>query len=332
MAKPKHKQRKLPVAVPSTNAIDLFLLAGLPHPLHSRIESFFHSFAGTQAKVIATASPSYDGLLYHEKTVQALLKAGAQFAVRRLKNRSDDQAARPRRIALFYVPAEDDELLLRAFDFFVFPVPLRDLSIFDNAGAQRRHHREACEAAIRKGIEVYNSDLVQLLQRRIESRKSHEPLLLPPANFHLDDKRLTQAFSELTRGIRAWANAMPEKVTAQMFDHERLPDFLDRDERQLIFRDTRNIAFPCARPTEFHGVQEIDPAAEVPVLRELLRTAYRFGTSLPQGFHHDAQFEGGRHFNQDKFDCSRNGVLSVKASHVNIYPNDYVRPAGGRRN
>ena len=53
---------------------------------------------------------------------------------------------------------------------------------------------------------------------------------------------------------------------------------------------------------------------------------YRFGTSLPQGFHHDAQFEGGRHFNQTRFDCSREGELLVTASHVNIYPNDYVRP------
>jgi hypothetical protein len=327
MENPRRKKRTLPVALPSTNAIDLFLLAGLPHPLHSRIEKFFQNFAGTHAKVIATPSPSYDGLLYREKTVQALLTAGAQFAVRRLKNRSDDQAARPRRIALFYVPAEDDELLIHAFDFFVFPVALRDLSTFDDSGDQRRHQRQACEAAIQKGMEAYTRDLVGLLQRRIESRKSHEPLLLPPANFHLDDQRLRQAFCELTRGVRAWANVMPEKVSPQMFDHEMLPGFLDHNERQLIFRDSRNVVFPCARPTQFHGAQEIDPAAEPPVLRDLLRATYRFGGSLPQGFHHDAQFEGGRHFNQTRFDCSREGELSVTASHVNIYPNDYVRPA-----
>jgi hypothetical protein len=327
MGKSKHKRRTLPIALSSTNAIDLFLLAGLPHPLHSRIEEFFQKVAANHAKVIATPSPSYDGLLYRERTVHALLTAGAQFAVRRLKNRSDNQAARPRRIALFYVPAEDDELLIRAFDFFVFPVPLRDLSTFDDYGNQRRHLREACEAAIRKGLEVFARDLVGLLQRRIESRKSHEPLLLPPVNFHLDNQRLQQPFCELTRGVRAWTNAMPATVNPQMFDHGMLPDFLDHNERQVIFRDFRNVVFPSARPTEFHGTQEVDPAAEVRVLRELLRTTYRFGTSLPQGFHHDAQFEGGRHFNQTRFECSGKGVLSVTASHVNIYPNDYVRPA-----
>jgi hypothetical protein len=328
MAKPKHKQRKLPVPLPSTNAVDLFLLAGLPHPLHSRIEEFLQNIAGSHAKVIATPSPSYDGPLYHERTLQALFTAGARFAIRRLKYRSEDQAARPRRIVLFYVPAEDDELLLRAFDFFVFPLPLRDLSTFDDYGNQRRHQRVACEAAIRKGIEVYTRDLVGLLQRRIESRKSHEPLLLPPANFHLDDRRLEQPFCELTRGIRAWANAVPEAASPQMFNHEMLPGFLrGHDERQLIFRDSRNVVFPCARPTEYHAVQEIDPAAEVRGLREFLRTIYRFGISLPQGFHHDAQFEYGRHFNQTRFDCSRQGQISVTASHVGIYPNDYVRRA-----
>src|SRR5579872_6462225 len=190
MGKPKHKQRKLPVALPSSNSVDLFLLAGLPHPLHSRVERFFQSVAGNNAKVIATPSPSYDGLLYREKTVQALLTAGAQFAVRRLKNRSDDQSARPRRIALFYVPAENDDVLLGAFDFFVFPVAFRDLTKICDRGNSRRQQREACEAAILGGIEAFARDLVGLLQRRIESRKSHEPLLLQPTNFHLDDKRL----------------------------------------------------------------------------------------------------------------------------------------------
>ena len=137
--------------------------------------------------------------------------------------------------------------------FSFFRLPCENLSTFDDRGNQRRHQREACEAAILKGIEVYTRDLVGLLQRRIESRSSHEPLLLPPTNFHLDDRRLDRPFCELTRGIRAWANAMPETVRPQMFDHEMLPDFLGRNERQLIFRDSRNVVFPCARPTEFHG-------------------------------------------------------------------------------
>lgn len=328
MAKPKHKQRALPVAAqPSTNAVDLFLLAGFPKPLHARVEGFLQTLAGGHSKAVATPFPSFDGALYREKSVQTLFTAGARLAIRRLKNRSDDQTARPRRIALFYVPADDDELLIKAFDFFVFPVPLRDLSTYDDTGTQRRHLRHECERAIRKAMETYARILVGSLQRRVESRKSHEPLLLPPVNFHLPDDRLRRAFCELTRGARAWENTMPNTIASETFDNERLPDFLRPQEHQVMFKDARGIVYPCSRATEMHGVQGIDLNANAPNLREVLRSTYRFGASLPQGFHHDAQFEYGRRFDQTRFDCSEKGECFVSGSHANIYPNDFVNPA-----
>jgi hypothetical protein len=328
MAKPKHKQRALPVAAqPSTNAVDLFLLAGFPNPLHARVEGFLQTLAGSHSRAIATAFPSYDGALYRENSVQTLFTAGARFAVRRLKNRSDDQSARPRRIVLFYIPADTDELLIRAFDFFVFPVPLRDLSTYDETGTQRRHLRHECESAIRKAMETYARILVGSLQGRIESRKSHEPLLLPPVNFHLPDERLKRVFCELTRGTRAWENTMPDTIAAKAFDNEKLPNFLRPQEHQVIFKDARGVVYPCSRATEMHGIQGIDPDADAPILREMLRSTYRFGTSLPQGFHHDAQFDYGRHFDNTRFDCSQKGACLVSGSHANVYPNDFVNPA-----
>lgn len=212
MGKSKGKRRSLPQPLPSTNAVDLFLLAGFPNPLHASLVSFCESLFGIHSKVIASPSPTHDGSLYRRQTIRTLLTAASQFAVRRLKNRSDDQSARPRRIALFYVPAEDDELLLQAFDFFVFPIALRSLSIFDEAGAQGRHKRQRCEEAIQQAVELYKIDFIGSLQRRIESRKSHEPLLLPPVNFHWSDGRLKQIFCELTRGIRTWQGTLPEAV------------------------------------------------------------------------------------------------------------------------
>jgi hypothetical protein len=256
-----------------------------------------------------------------------LLAAGARFAVRRLKNRTDDQSARPRRIAVFYIPSDNDELLITAFDFFVFPVPLRDLSTYDETGTQRRHLRHECERAIRKAIEVYERILIGSLQGRIESRKSHEPLLLPPVNFHLPDERLKRTFRELMRGTRSWENTMPETMAAETFDSERLPDFLRPQEHQVIYKDARGVVYPCARATEMHRVREIDPDAGAPDLREMLRSTYRFGTSIPHGFHHDAQFEYGRRFDKTRFDCSQKGACFVSGSHANVYPNDFVDPA-----
>jgi hypothetical protein len=230
------------------------------------------AFAGPSTKV------------YKQRTVEILLESAARFAVRRLKNRSDDQSARPRRIVLFYVPAYDDEILLNAFEFIVFPIPLRDLARYDDYGRQMRHDRSACEKAIKDGLDLYERELVGVVERRVESRKSHEPLLLPPSNFHLEDKRVKHAFTELTRGTRTWENAMPEGINAEVFDRERLPKFLAYKETQTIYKDTRNVVFPTCRTYEAHGATEFDHNAKVEVLKDILQSTYRFGASLPPGF------------------------------------------------
>jgi hypothetical protein len=328
MGKRRKKTRTRPAITrsKSTTPIDLLLLAGLPHPLHTRIEEFLKELAGAYSKVIAVSSASYDGPLYRRHPVASLLRAAAEFSIRRLKSWGENQPPRPRRIVLFYVPADDEQQLLDAFDFFVFPVPLRDLASFDDAGHQKRHDRSACEQTIIKAFEIYSRELIGCLQPRIESRKSSEPLLLPPLNFHLRERRLRQAFCELTRRTRTWENAMPDNIVPEMFDREQLPEFLRHQERQMIFRDARDVIFPCARANELHGqLPEIKSESDLTVLQDFLRTVYRFGTPLPDGFHHDAQLEGGRHFDRMSFDCSRNGMVSVSASHANLYPNDYVR-------
>ncbi len=326
MAKRNKKQRLLPLpSGPSTTPVDLFLLAGIPNPIHARCEKFLQQLAGRYSRVVASSSTSSDGPLFRQGTVDSLLRGSAEFAVRRLKNRSDDQSARPRRIALFYVPASDDQRLLDAFDFFVFPIAMHDLAAFDHYGHQARHNADACEVAIKKAFEAYNTHLLGLIQAKIESRRSSEPLLLPPLNFHLPQNPLRNVFCELTRGTRAWQNAIPEEIVARRFDKAMLPNFLDHQEHQMIYQDVRDVVFPCARASELHGAQDIDRSAPVPELCDLLRSTYRFGVSLPQGFHHDAQFEGGRVFNQMPFICSRNGPITVNGTHANVYPNDFVR-------
>ncbi len=328
MVKRRKKTRTLPATTisKSTTPVDLLLLAGLPHPLHSRIEEFLKGLAGVYSKVIAVSSASHDGPLYRKHPVESLLRAAADFSIRRLKNRSENQPPRPRRIVLFYVPADDDQQLLSAFDFFVFPVPLRDLADFDEAGHQNRHNRVVCEQAIQKAFEVYSRELIGSLQQRIESRRSSEPLLLPPLNFHLPQRKLHQTFCELTRRTRTWKDCMPDGVVPEMFEREQLPGFLDYQERQLIFRDARDVIFPCARANELHWrLPDVPPGSDLRVLQDFLRSVYRFGTPLPDGFHHDAQLEWGHNFHNMNFDCSRNGPIPVTGSHVNVYPNDYVR-------
>jgi hypothetical protein len=322
------KARTLPsrLSTPSSS-VDLFLVAGLPNPQHSRAEGLLRKIAGQSAKVIATSSVTIDGPLYRKSNVDSLLRAGSEFAIRRFHNRGDAELPRPRRISLLYVPAEDDENLLSAFDFFVFPIPMRDLSVFDGGGRQKRHDWAACEKAIAAAFAGYQRDLLAVVQRRIESRHSSEPLLLPPVNFHTPGGRLERIFSELARGTRAWDSANPDGIVTELFDHEKLPHFLREQERQEIYRDSRDVVFPCARANEMHGrtteLRNPPPPAD---LQYFLRSIYRFGAPLPEGFHHDAQLQNGRHFDKMDFVCTREGQILVSGSHANVYPNDFVRP------
>jgi hypothetical protein len=329
MGKPKPK-RAIPRvgAGRATTPIDLFLIAGIPHPLNLRIEESLRNIAGISAKVVTVSSVSHDGQLYRKATVQSLLRSAGQFAVKRLGSQAADAPPSPRRIAIFYVPASDDDLLLRAFDYFIFPVPLRELAEFDELGHQKRHDRNACERAVAAAFEMYNRELVTLIQPRIEGRRPTEQLLLPPQNFHLQHQAIGSFFLELTRRARSWGDAALAEVKSEVFDHEQLPKFLRPQERLAMFRDARNVIFPCARATQLHGrLPELEPSSEVKLFQDFLRTTYRFGAPLPGGFHHDVQLEWGDEFDRMTFDCSREGRIQVSGSHANIYPNDFIRAA-----
>ena len=199
---------------------------------------------------------------------------------------------------------------------------MHKLAEYDRYGDQVRHNAEACEAALKRAFETYNAQLLGFLQNKIESRKSSEPLLLPPLNFHLPENPLRNVFCELTRGTRVWQNAIPEEIVTRRFDKAMLPNFLGHQEHQDIYQDARDVVFPCARASELHGAQDINRSAPVSDLCNILRSTYRFGISLPQGFHHDAQFEGNRQFKDTPFTCSKKGAITVNGRHANIYPND----------
>ena len=303
----------------------LLLLAGLPNPIHNRGAALLEGIVGGNAKVIAVPSGADNAALFPDRTVEALFKAASEFAIRRLRTTPEGQPPTPKHIILFYVPARDEERLLAAMDFFIFPAPLRELAEYDDFGHQRRHDSEslkgAIEAAVLRLERVFNEDV----KRRISSPRAGEPLLLPPINFHLHEETLTRAFREFRSGVRAWRSPLPE-VSVERFDQSRLPNFLHKHEKIDAYRDVRSVVFPCARPNEFHSVlRELDIDSNLRERGSLLRSAYRFGVRLPDGFHHDAQLKNGRQFDRTPFDCDREGPVLVSGSHANVYPNDFVR-------
>jgi len=319
------RRRKLPAS--GREQVELLLLAGLPNPLHNRASVLLEAIFGGNAKVIAVPSAVEDGVLFSSRTIETLLRGAADFVIHRHKTTPHDLPPTPKHIILFYVPAVDDEKLLSALDFFVFPVRLLALANYDESGHQKRHNIGAFEGAIEAALATSRvaAEFLGDVKRRISSVRSNEPLLLPPGNFHLaDGTKLTRVFRELRRGTRTWKDPLPE-VSVETFDRDRLR-FLRPNDRKDIYRDARRVVFPCARPEEFHSLRrELDIESEQSEWRNFLRNAYRFGVPLPDGFHHDAQFEGGREFDKMVFDCASDGPVLVSGSHANIYPNDYIR-------
>ena len=132
-------------------------------------------------------------------------------------------------------------------------------------------------------------------------------------------------FWEMRIRQRAWADRFNELVPRE-FNSETLKK-LHGEKTQMCFQDHRRLVFFQPHSTAFHGVEWEREKIEPNSARRILRSLYRFGAALPQGFQHDAQREGGNYLDREVFDCDQNGSIVVSGSHANVYANDVVRPS-----
>lgn len=283
----------------------LVLVAGLPNPEFKRAESVVPAVVGGWAKVIALPSGKYAGTLYPETLIGDFLRAAAQFSARVHGDSARRGGPRPSDVLLFYVPAEDQENLLSKFDFAVFPVALRDLSGSDSRDKQKRYDGAAYENAFSSALLCADRGKA----KRLLARSS--PMALPPRNFHLDGgRRIDHEFRLLRDGQRPWS--APWRLHQQRSSGQA-----------TAFYDERDVIFPVAR--ELHGTQRtLDSNAGANEFQGLLRSLYRFGVPLENGFHHDVRRRDGHDFSRMPFDCSRQGRVLVSGTHANVYPNDSV--------
>ncbi|MDO8410660.1 MAG: hypothetical protein Q7S93_11445 [Phenylobacterium sp.] len=319
----RRPRRAAPAAAKGRKAT--FVIAGLPKAaLEEAQAALEHRFP----LVAFFGSPSRhaDGALYSPEVVGKLLEEVAGFAIRRRRSAPPNQAW-PATITLLYVPSADQEHLLSAFDFSVMPAPMAALEAYNEAGIQHRHDPKAVIAAAAEAMSAASASkqaLDEVKQRVNRLLNDGEVLLLPPDNFHLGDRRLRALFDAYRRGDRAPTDRFPELKTVQLTKDDI--KWLGGDVRHAHV-DTRGNAFLNAHPTAYDGgTWEVDEAeAERTKLSEILRSLYRFGAALPDGFHHDVQSRDGSPFKNELFDCSRRGERAFTAQYVNIYPDDVVR-------
>ncbi len=308
----------------------MIVLAGLP-PQHYAWARAELEAARSPRVVVGAPSGVGDSALYPEQLIDTLLRAVAGFALRR-RTKGPARPPAPGSITLLYVPARDEERLLRAFDFAVLPAPLATLGTFSERGRMLRHEKEAVAAALEDALAEggrARSALNQVKQRT-KRRAEADALLLPPVNFHLRDDRLAATFRAFRSGQRP-----PDDRFAELQPHSLRRGDLPRlgpDEVRSVHVDARGLAFLHAHDAAFHAVaRELEEQAERPSQQRLLRRLYRFGGPLPDGFHHDVQRRDGQEMDKVTFDCAVNGPILVSGPHANVYPDDFVRAPGKQK-
>lgn len=302
----------------------MYVVAGLPKSIHKEVVDTFQA-RFPLAIVKGIPSPTRDGALYSAALINTLVRSVGEFAVRR-RTRGNAQPT-PGSITLLFVPAPDQERLLRRFDFVVMSAPLPTLVVRDEHYQQLRHDREAAVTALVEAVKASSDARANLnhVTRRLGYRSDNEALLLPPRNFMTDDGDLVPTFTDFRQGRRLWTDRLKE-LGPTALTRDDVPARIQHQQTRRVFVDSRSIGFFIAHPAAYDGAaREVEIDDDVDLLLDTLRSLYRFGGALEPGIHHDAQRSNGSALEGAIFECCEKGRISAKAAYANVYPNDFVR-------
>lgn len=320
MAK-RHQRRRI---VKPRGPQPMYAIAGLPKAVHKDAVDRLQARL-PHAIVKGIPAPTQDGALYSTAAVSQLVRSIGEFAVRRRTNGNAQPA--PASITLLFVPAPDQEDLLRRFDFALMSAPLSALVARDAQFRQLRHDREAVAEALIAAVAASGEARMNLSQvvRRLGYRSDNEALLLPPRNFMTQEGNLVPAFMAIRRGDRSWTDRM-EDLGPTPLSHDDVPNRIQAQQTRRVFVDGRGMGFFIAHPAAYDGPhREVEDDGSADLLLDTLRALYRFGGAIEPGLHHDAQRSDGAPLDGALFECSTKGRISAKADYANVYPNDFVR-------
>ncbi len=296
----------------------MIVLAGLPFPNCAAVGEFVEHNYANRPKVVFQGSDGDDGNLYRQSTVEALIRAVNSYAQRQKK--AGEALAMPDHVILAYVPGGGEEYLLSEFEFFVFPIALRRLADFDHYGRQLRHDQRIAKDNVLSYLQDTGNEFSEL-KRKLSTPSEREPLILPPNNFApTKSTRMANVFAELYRRRPLW-NGAPNEIQTTKVSNAELRK-LSPGVSKMVFKDSRGLLFPVDR--SHHGrARQLPDDASIQQRKLFLRSCFRFGVRLTEGFHHDVQFPG-RSLGGVQFECSDLGSIPVEGTHANVYPNDHV--------
>ena len=308
-------KRKRPSFQQSTGS-PLIVVAGLPFPICARVANSIKQAHTPKPRVVYEPSGQTSKELYPARTVATLLRAVIESCSR--------QITPPQHILLAYIPSPDDEELLSAFDFFVFPVRLNFLAEYDQNGRQNRHSQAICEQYTRELISTIGPQFMEVKQR-LSKPTDKEPLFLPPRNFQISaEECVADRFKALARQKLSWSDPMIDIKRIEVTRTE-LPKHVGSQGRKTVLADVRGLLFPHD-PSEHGMPRDVENNTTDFKRKGTMRALFRFGVPLRAGYHHDAQFPN-RKLAGVLFECGEQGRIHLHCSYSNVYPNDYVRPS-----
>lgn len=314
---------------PSLNRVfgsPLFIVAGLARDIGQSAINYVKKDQKCANFQFIPIPGSANGRVYNEQNISDGLRRLSDFVLRKLDNSLP--VVNPSRLVLLYVKDDSDEEFLRAFDFFCYaePIKLNETSNGDQ-NILRRSPSIVNKQLLKQILEMQepNSELKELEDEIFAKRKTSF-LLLPPDNFLLSGKlSIKELLYKIRRKEHNWRNA-PAGLVLKKFNHSDLPRFLGKKQKINAYSDKRNIVFPPCKEDERHALaRQITGERQIEEMKIMLNQLYRFGIPITDGFHYDAQKQGLEKMDGVSVKCVKKGDLRCSGSHVNIYPNDYVR-------
>jgi hypothetical protein len=312
----------------------LFIIAGAPRASADGIRNRFQVFYKKYCEIASAAFGSDDHGVYGRKAVEALFLDVAKRVLYKRQHESGSKKTSPSKIILFFAEGRDEEALLSQFNFFVHPIRV--------SLKNRNHINSVIDSYQNAFLAASNDpDCLAFVEDQVQFQYRRTPLLLPSKNF-LHDKAIgavENLFAKIMRGEWRW-NQLGSEIDTRMFSSQDFPEFPIRKRKFVAHVDQRELVFPIPHEVEMHAddwdlPEDVWIKASSGRIEDRIRTQksiqiklnelYRFGIPIREGLHYDVQKQFNPQIRNIAFHCVKNGLRNPKDTHINVYPNDYVR-------
>ena len=204
----------------------------------------------------------------------------------------------PKTVRVVYVPYKESTILEESF------FPFADIQSLNNTTTYYDYILNHF-----KDIKEFSHELLQVIRNGLKIKRRpprRHYLLLPNKNFIIEGRSFFEFLHKFYFGD------LDENVFSSIKENKDL----------RCYQDSRNLVFPVTKMNE--GSLRFDDAKRHP--KHFLKGIYRLGMLWDAGFHFDVKHINKATLSGCKFICSVYGeVDNSKATHVNIYLNDFVR-------